>query len=758
MMRNPLEKRFPRDLRSNKGRYVAIALILIVMISVISGFLAVSDGVIKAFKENQAACKVEDGLFTTYQELDGSVISQLKDKGVVVYQNYYVNEEIKNETTLRIYKDREEIDLITAMEGKVPEKVDEIGIERLFAESNHIQIGDKITVNGMKLTVTGFLCAPDYNSLFPKNSDLMMDSFHFGIGIVNRDAFSKLPSGDIVYNYSYYFNDRNLSKQEKRDLSKVIKESLIENQVMLTNFCTAENNQCISFIEGDMGSDVPIMKVFLYIIIGIVAFVFSIVISSTVEAEAQIIGTLLASGYGKQELLSHYMAMPVAVTLFSALIGNLIGYIWMPEFFKRMYYGSYSLPPMTVELNMEALLITTVVPIMIMMVINFITLYRKLSISPLNFLRRELKKNKNRKAFKLPAISFIKRFRMRIIIQNMSGYITMFVGIFFASLLLMFGLCLSPMIDHYIDSIKQSVVADYQYILKTPTEADNEDSVKYAEKFTAATLETYYRPVKKNIEVSFMGIPGDSQYFKELNLGDDREGVYFSEGLAKKTGAVKGDSITFVNPYTNKNVKVKIIGTYDYPAGLMVFINQKELNKMLGYDEGYFNAYFSEEELLFADENTIASVITAKDMAKVGDQMLSSFSQLAPLCLTGAIVIYIVLMYILTKIVIDRNAFAISLLKVFGYKEKEVRMLYIRVTTIVVFMSLLLSIPLVNIGLKGSFQFAMTKVSGYLPAYISKPLYALMIVIGMGTYFILNFIHIRRINGIEMSAALKNRE
>lgn len=50
-MKNPLRKRLIRDLKSNSGRYTAISLMLTVTIAIISGFLAVSDGVLEAFKE-----------------------------------------------------------------------------------------------------------------------------------------------------------------------------------------------------------------------------------------------------------------------------------------------------------------------------------------------------------------------------------------------------------------------------------------------------------------------------------------------------------------------------------------------------------------------------------------------------------------------------------------------------------------------------------------------------------------------------------
>ena len=753
-MKNPLRKRYIRDLKANKGRYLAIFLMLTVTIALMSGFLAVSAGVQKSFQENRIESKLEDGSFSSKDEITPEAITESEKLGVSIYENDYVNEQTNSETTLRIYENREQINLATVMEGNSPIKDNEIAVERLFATSNKLSVGDTLTVNDTPMKITGLIAVPDYSSLFQNNSELMMDSFHFGIGIMTKDVFQSFPENNIIHNYSYTFNQRDLSEKEKRTLSDDIKVSLVKNETQLTNFITAENNQSISFIEDDMGSDVPMMKVFLYIIIGIMAFVFSIIIGSTIEAEAPIIGTLLASGYKKIELMTHYIAMPLMVTLLSAVIGNAIGYTLMPGLFKEMYYGSYSLPPMEVKLNFEALLLTTVLPIVIMIGINFVALRRKLSISPLNFLRRELKKKTNRKAIKLPDFSFLTRFRIRVIIQNIGSYITLFVGVLFASFILMFGLSLTPMMNHYVDSITQSAVADYQYILKAPAEAENPGN---AEKLTFSSLETYYTPANKNLEVSFYGLRENSVYFKELKISDDEKGVTFSDGLAKKLKAKVGDMVTFVNPYTDKSYDLKVIGIYDYPGALTVFMSQKQLNTLLNVDSNYFNGYFSDTELNLP-ENSLATVITPEDMSQLGDQMLSSFEQMAPICLGVAIVIYLVLMYILTKLVIDKNALYISFMKVFGYETKEIRKLYLTATTMVVLGSLLLGLPLVTLGIQGSFELAMMKLSGYLPVYIPMYLYAEIVAIGMMSYFVINFFHIRRISKIEMAAALKNKE
>ena len=86
------------------------------------------------------------------------------------------------------------------------------------------------------------------------------------------------------------------------------------------------------------------------------------------------------------------------VTLISAVIGNIFGYTVMKNVCAGMYYGSYSLPTYVTVWNAEAFLYTTVVPVLLMLLINVLILYRQMKLGPLQFLRRDLSRKKNRRA------------------------------------------------------------------------------------------------------------------------------------------------------------------------------------------------------------------------------------------------------------------------------------------------------------------------------------------------------------------------
>ncbi|PJI07729.1 MULTISPECIES: ABC transporter permease [Clostridium] len=752
-MRNPLNKRLIRDLKHNAGRYIAVAVIMIASVAMLSGFLSTADGIKEAFENNRVNCKVENGLFTSYFKIPKETITKTEKLGANIYENYYSNEPILKSTKLRIYESKKDIDIPTVIEGRLPEGKYEIALDRLFARNNSLKVGDKLKIKGKYYKITGTISLPNYSSLFEKNSNLMMETKYFGIAVVSKEDFKNFNDSNLVYNYSYYFKNRNLNERKSKDLSNKIEKSLVKNGAGLTDFCTAANNQSISFVQEDMGSDVPSMKVFCYITIAIMAFVFAIIVMSTIDEESQIIGTLLSNGYSKREILGHYMRMPIFVTIISAVIGNIIGYFVLPPTFKAMYYNSYSLPPCTIKLNSEALMLTTIIPICIMIFINISVISLKLKASPLQFLKKDLKKHSNGKPVKLPPFKFVKRFRLRVILQNKANYFMLFIGIFLGSVILLFGLAMMPIINHYVEDIQNTSVSNYQYILKAP-EVVRKNS---AESFTVYSLKTYYKAGNRNLDVSFYGISSKSKYLKNLSLSDKEKGIYMSDGVMKKLGNKVGDRVKFLDPYTNDTYYLKVIGSIHYSSGFAVFMNNKQLNRLLKYDESYYNGYFSNKKLNISSKN-LASVITSKDMVKLGQQMTSSVGSSANMCIIAAILIYIALMYILTKIVIDKNSLYISYMKVFGYEAKEIRSLYLNATTIVVILSLILGLPLDYLALKYCFSFALNKVNGYMEIWIPSYLFVAIVAVGIVTYLVINLLHVKRINKISMAEALKNRE
>ncbi len=771
-MRNPLIKRIPREFRNDLGKYLAIFLFMTLFIGMISGFLVVDSSFLYVYERGFTEQKIEDGHFALNREAPAELLEQLSKKGsVTIHPYFYFEEEIKDtEKNIRVYSTERELNLLCVLSGSLPSSADEIALDRMFAQNNDIAVGDTVTLRDKPLTVTGFIASPDYSCLFENSSDMMFDSINFSVAVMSEEGFDSFGFSRITYNYAWQFpqfiprEDATAAKEMSDDFTEVFTEVLTEYNTELYMSGSAEPlevtdllprylNQAINFVGEDMGGDKIMFLVFDYILTVVLAFVFAITVSSTITAEAGVIGTLRASGYTRGELLSHYIVLPVLVTLIAAVIGNILGYTVFCGFFVDLYYGSYSLAAYEPLWSAEAFLLTTLIPIIIMLVINVSVIAAKLRLSPLKFIRRDLSRSKRRKAIRLNTkIPFISRFRLRIILQNIPNYITMFCGIFIGGVLVVFGVMFGPLLDDYKDVIVEDRICDYQYVLTEQTETSDNKAEKYAVTSLKTTDERFMEE-----DISIYGIEADSSYVS-ADISDGR--LLISNGMAAKYSLDIGDTLTLSDPYNSKlTYDFTVDGIHEYNSGLAMFMLRGDFCEYFGKDANYFTGYFSNKELSDIDDGKTATVITISDMTKASDQLTTSLGEMMGMLKWLGVVVFCLLMYIMSKQIIEKNANAISMTKILGFSNGEIGGLYIIATSVVVVLSLLVSMPIIGYTIEFLFNSLMyTRMTGYIPFSICADSYIQMFVLGICSYALVAVIQMCKISRIPKSDALKNVE
>lgn len=183
--------------------------------------------------------------------------------------------------------------------------------------------------------------------------------------------------------------------------------------------------------------------------------------------------------------------MPVIVTLVAALIGNILGYTVFKNIVVSMYYNSYSLPTYETIWNPDAFIKTTLIPLILMFVVNLVVIARMMRHTPLQFLRHDLKKTKRKKAMRLPRFQFLSRFRLRVMLQNMANYAILFVGIFFCMVMLAMAVGMPDTLGYYKENAKDLMFAKYQYVLASWEDEDGDvitTKEPGAEKFSMTSL------------------------------------------------------------------------------------------------------------------------------------------------------------------------------------------------------------------------------------------------------------------------------
>ena len=527
----------------------------------------------------------------------------------------------------------------------------------------------------------------------------------------------------------------------------------------LIDFIPNYANLSIQYAPNDLGRDQAMMNVLVYVFIAVIAFVFAITTSNKIREEAAIIGTLKATGYTKGELIRFYMILPVLITLIASIVGNVLGYTYFKEVAVSLYYNSYSLPSYTTLWNIKAFVITTLIPLVLMVLINFVVIYGLMKLPAMKFLRRDLSTSKRKKTMKLPAFRFFNRFRLRILFQNMFDYLTLFLGIIFIMVLLGFSVGLPETINNYKNIVTEKVLADYQTILKNYKD-DNDivitTQTKNAEPFSMTNLITI-DGVRVDENVSIYGINDNSKYFF-LNEPLDENEVCISSAFADKFGYKKDKKIMLKEKYSNKEYTFTIKGIYEFPTAIAAFMSNDFFNKTFDKEKESFSGYLSNDPITDIDDEHIYTVITADDVASIGRQLDHSMGGFTDYISIACLIMGILVMYLLTKLIIEKNATSISMVKVLGYENKEINSLYVYLTSFVTVILTIISAFLSLLLIKELFKLIMYSMEGYLELFISPMGIVKMIVIVLVSYVVVAYIDIKQIKKIPLTEALKNVE
>ncbi len=819
---SPLAKRLPRELKHNLGKYLGIFVLIAATCAVVSGFLVAASSIEANMENFLDDYNVEDGRFTTNFQASDEALQAVEELVCEVYELFsfdaalHLNEGAAagSDATVRVYRQRDEVNLAVYAQGQAPTQDGEVALDRVFAANAGIAVGDDVVLSGTTWHVTGIMTLSDYTGLFLNNSDFTINALTFGVAVVApagyevllADAQSVAPS----YTYAFRLNDRSLDTAGRVALETEMMEALGETGAVVTDFIDRESNQAIMYAITDVSGDSAMWEALFYIIVAIMAFVFVVLTGSTVEAESSAIGTLMSMGYTRGELVRHYMAAPLLVGVAGGVAGNALGYAFIVDVMKDLYYNSYDFPPFSAVWDWGTFVLTTVVPLALLAAITFVGLVRHLRATPLQFLRHEACRKRARRSLRLPAgLPFASRFRLRLFARNLGNYVVLLAGMAFATLILLFGLCLVPTMTHYADLLGEGLPAQHQYLLKAPLKIDatdqeradfaeleayvygddetraqysglklvrlaglaktfesegavyvntaenSEDAVAQAERFAAYTLETPRAGVDSMEEITLYGVAEGSRYFEGLEVGAGK--LIITPGVAQKCGLATGDTMSLTDKYHGTTYEVEVSGTWGNESTMAAYLSLADFNELMGNAPTYFNGYMSNEPLNF-DARFLASEVTPATMRVVGDQMVDSMSGMMSFMVAMSVAIYLVLMYLLTKTVIDRAARSISYMKVFGYTDREISRLYVRGITVCVAVSLLACLPAVSAFIAFFMKTVYMNYSGNIVCYIPPESMAIELACGLATYAVVAWLHLRSIRRVPLALALKVQE
>lgn len=743
-----LKRRILRELRKHYVRWGALFLLIAVGMMMAISLCGASTSVIKTTGDHAIKSRVEHGQFSMISPLSTQLLDDMADQGYEVEESFYTDYRTAKDATLRIFANRDRINLPVVAVGKLPNDEDEIFLEKHFADKNGFIIGSKIEISDTTFTVVGIGTLPDYEALLASFGDIGSDPTSFSVSLVSRSGYDRLKESAQANTAEVFLYSFRLPSDGTVKTFHTFLREHIESSNKVITFTKAEDNPRINAA----GEDIAIIGIGgvigACIFLILFGYVISVFLSQTIDRESSVIGALYALGISRRELLLHYLQLPGLLGLLGSLTGTLIGWFIIPTQFAESE-GYYSFPEPLVSVPWQLIFFSILIPPVICIIVNYIFIRSKLAATPISLLRGQKKEHASIKAsFRL--FSFTSRFQIRHFLREIKSAAALTGALFLSLLLVMLSVNCYFAIDNLGRQNREDVRFSYSYVLKyMPEEVPDKSVIAYAESLNRE--EKGY-----DIEVTLFGIEEGNTYF-QFSLPQHKNEVVISSSVALKFGLQKGDTFSLFDRIEEREYTFTVSSVEQYSAGTYIFLDINFMREIFHEKNDYYNVLLSDTKLDLPS-GQIMNVIEREDILEFADLFQNMMTGLIlMLAFTSTLILFLVL-YLMLKNMVDRSSYSIALTKTFGYSDREVQRLYLGTGFWVVLASSLLSIPLAKLCVNQLFPYLVFNVASGFDLSVHPAVYGGILCWIMLNFGIIYLFLTRRLKNIPASEVLKNRD
>lgn len=536
----------------------------------------------------------------------------------------------------------------------------------------------------------------------------------------------------------------------KTETDKLLDEVFDVDLDNLTTFVKRAENVRIAGAKGDV-----IMSRLAGLGVGVIlmmllAYVISVFVIHQIQRESSVIGALYALGAKKKDLIAHYITLPTIVAFIGGIIGMLIGFSPAGLNYQMLdTYAYFSLPEFAPVYPVYLVIYSVVMPPVISMIVNTLVINKRLSQTALSLMRNE-QKTARYSSVRIRSKNFIRRFQIRQMLREMRTGITVLLSMLFSLLVLMLGVdCYYLCENVRIDTI-QDTKYEYMYTLKYPEATVPEGG----EACFAKTLSK--EQLGYNLDVTVMGIDSDNKYYNaETHRGKSL--ITASKSVVERYGVTTGDKFILTDSANSMDYAFTVADTCDESAGLMVFMDIDSMRELFGEDDDYYNCVLSDKPLDI-DEGRLYGTTTKTDIERSASVFTELMMSMIVMLIVIAIIIFFAVMFLMLNVMVERASFGISLVKVFGYKTRDVKRLYLNGNALLIAIGALIEIPISKLIIDKVFPLFIPNVTSGINLVF--PLYIYPIIFGgtMAVYYVITAILVRKLGKITPAEVLKNRE
>ena len=536
----------------------------------------------------------------------------------------------------------------------------------------------------------------------------------------------------------------------KEETDKLLDEFFEVDIDNLTSFMKAEDNPRILAAAIDLEMNKTVGLAAGVIIMILFTYVISVFVIHQIQRESSVIGALYALGAKKNDLIRHYITLPTIICFIGGLIGSAIGFSKFGiEWQMADSYNYFSIPAMPPAYPLYLIIYAVVMPPVISVIVNYIVISKRLSRTALSLIRNE-QKISHRSKINLGNMGFIRRFQVRQMLREARTGITVVLGMFICLLVFMLGMNCYVLCSNIKVENTEDTKYSYMYALKYPEKTAPENAEACYTEALSKTNMGY------TLDVNIIGIDSDNKYYS-AKPQKGRNSIIAASSTAQKYNLAVGDKLILSDTANDMDYAFTVDGIAEYSVGLSVFMDIDSMRELFGKEEDYYNMLLSDEKL-DVDEGRVYSVTTKADIEQSSSIFIEQMKGMFTMLISMSVIIFCVVMYLMMNVMIDRASFGISLVKIFGFRTKEIRKLYLNGNAVTVAVGAVITIPIAKVIINLMYPYLIANTACGMNLTFPWYLYAAIFGAIMLFYLAVSTVLVGKLKKITPAEVLKNRE
>lgn len=672
-----LQKKIQRSVKKNLSFYLTGSILTALTVMLLVGAVTVSGSLYHCFDAYFAETKIEDAEFATLSEIPEDEMEQLKEQYDVTIEKQQYQDLSYQGTRLRLFAETGEMDLPTVTEGRNIEAEDEILLTYRYAKANGIAVGDTMELAGKTFRVCGLGMKPDYAIMLREFSDSVPDKDGFGIGILSKEAIKSLGAGMEYYSVRYGDKEKETAFRTE-----------IYEKYGTVEYVERKANTRISLIYQEADDLVAEFSLYCPIILVVVIAVIAMVLARMVKREGKTIGTLLALGYRKKELVRHYMVYG----MISAFSGDIFGILLCIPFSKAFcgfYFGDAEYIDYVVKMPWKFIGIVLLIPIVVYGLVSDLVLrgVLKQEIVPL---LKGMQKEKTPKLLNDSSAKLSLIYNIRSVVLNGFRSITLVVGIAIATLCIVLGGSFQDAYDNLLEEKVPYAMLGGQYeygFTSYQTENPYGGNAVFDVSFGASQDDSRFNLIGYEEENDLADLKTEDG--KALNYGS----CYMTSSAAKQYGIRAGDTFSFYNTVTMKESTVVISGIVKNDILSLILTSKENAAEILERPVDEYNVIISKEKLTIPAE-LLKKASSLDDYRDMVENLSTTAGIVLKLLKVLGMLIGVLIVTMISGMIAEESKRNISMLMVLGYRDREVQKFVLSSNHLLVPVGFVLGVPL----------------------------------------------------------------